>query len=383
MAGNAGAALWSATRVVRKPVMVDAYVELLEVRYPGREVWRVVVSASRSVAVLGPIPRDRISTHRGEVFEKYGCALYTVAALSALLDADDRIYPIVHVRREDEEPIKELLSAFPNVDLTGVRSASDHGAVVELSYVDQNTRIEQQIGFMDPITPADVEFALHADAFVCVPITDYEVGQATLAYIKEHSAGTILLDAHGPTSTVVIGGERRRRLWVERDSWLPHIDLLKMNLEEAGCSWFPSRIALEHHDAGAPIATEALPEFAEHCLRHGVTAVCVTWTSAAAPRTGWTRTATSPSGSCRGSRSSTWWTRRAPASFAAGLAFGYLQDADIVRAAQYGNAMGAQRCTGSTLDVYLSLPQTNKQLADTYGTAFEADVAFPARTTTR
>ena len=40
-------------------------------------------------------------------------------------------------------------------------------------------------------------------------------------------------------------------------------------------------------------------------------------------------------------------------SFAAGLAFGYLQDADIVRAAQYGNAMGAQRCTGSTLDVYL------------------------------
>ena len=256
--------------------VLDAHVALLEVRYPGREVWRVVVSASRSVAVLGPIPRDRIITHRGEVLEKYGCALYTVAALSALLDADDRIYPIVHVRREDEEPIKELLSAFPNVDLTGVRSASDHGAVVELSYVDQNTRIEQQIGFMDPITPADVEFALHADAFVCVPITDYEVGQATLAYIKEHSAGTILLDAHGPTSTLVIGGERRRRLWVERDSWLPHIDLLKMNLEEAGCSWFPSKIALEHHDAGAPITTEALPEFAAHCLGHGVTAVCVT-----------------------------------------------------------------------------------------------------------
>ena len=82
------------------------------------------MSGSRSVAVLGPIPRDRIITHRGEVFEKYGCALYTVAALSALLDPDDRIYPIVHVRREDEEPIKELLSQFPNVDLTGVRSAA-------------------------------------------------------------------------------------------------------------------------------------------------------------------------------------------------------------------------------------------------------------------
>ena len=57
------------------------------------------MAAGRSVAVLGPIPRDRIITHNGETFEKYGCALYTVAALAALLDPDDRIHPIVHVRR--------------------------------------------------------------------------------------------------------------------------------------------------------------------------------------------------------------------------------------------------------------------------------------------
>jgi sugar/nucleoside kinase (ribokinase family) len=327
------------------------------------------MSARRNVAVLGPIPKDRIITHRGEVFEKYGCALYTVAALSALLGDDDRIYPIVHVRREDEEPIKELLTAFPNVDVTGVRSESDHGAVVELTYVDQNTRIEQQTGFMDPITPADVEFALHADAFVCVPITDYEVGQATLAYLKQHSAGTVLLDAHGPTSTLVMGGERRRRLWVERDTWLPHIDILKMNREEAGCSWFPSQIALEEHHAGEPIAMEELPAFAAHCLRHGMEAVCVTLDE----------------GGCVG-----YWldgsgelaeqvvprvpvahvvdTTGAGDSFAAGMAFGHLQDGDIVRACQYGNAMGAQRCTGSELAIYLPLPETNAQLARTYGT---------------
>lgn len=331
------------------------------------------MTTGRSVAVLGPIPLDRITTHRGEVFKKYGCALYTVAALAALLDDEDRIYPVVHVRREDEGPIKDLLSVFPNVDLTGIRSASDHGAVVELTYVDQNTRIEKQTGFMAPITPADVEFALHADAFVCVPITDYEVGQATLAHIKQHSAGTILLDAHGPTSTLMIGGERRRRLWVERDSWLPYVDILKMNEEEAGCSWFPSQIAQGHVDAGTPLPADQLPEFAEHCLRHGVQAVCVTLDESGCVAyrlddAGEIVERTVP----RIPVEHVVDTTGAGDSFAAGMAFGYLQNADIVRAAQYGNAMGAQRCSGSGLDVYLSLAQTDQQLADTYGAAAES-----------
>jgi sugar/nucleoside kinase (ribokinase family) len=326
--------------------------------------------AGRSVAVLGPIPRDTIITHRGETFEKYGCALYTVAALAALLDDDDRIHPIVHVRRDDEEPIKQLLSAFPNVDLTGIRSASDHGAVVELTYTDQANRVEQQTGFMDPITPADVEFALHADAFVCVPITDYEVGHVTLAYIKSHSEGTILLDAHGPTSTLVIGGERKRRLWVERDSWLPHIDVLKMNVEEAGCSWFPSPDALAHHDAGNPIPEEQLPHFAEHCLRHGVKAVCVTL-----DQRGCVAYQLDDSGALveeevpRIVVDNVVDSTGAGDSFAAGMAFGFMQSHDIVAAARYGNAMGAQRVSGSGLDVYRSLAETDKQIADAYGQA--------------
>ena len=62
---------------------------------------------SRKVAVLGPIPRDQIVTHAGERFEKYGCALYTAVAQSALLDPDDMIVPIAHVRQRDESPIKD------------------------------------------------------------------------------------------------------------------------------------------------------------------------------------------------------------------------------------------------------------------------------------
>jgi len=67
---------------------------------------------TRKVAVLGPIPCDAIVTHAGERFDKYGCALYTAVALSALLDPGDTIMPIAHVRRRDEGvPFENSVSA--------------------------------------------------------------------------------------------------------------------------------------------------------------------------------------------------------------------------------------------------------------------------------
>jgi hypothetical protein len=38
-----------------------------------------------------------------------------------------------------------------------------------------------------------------------------------------------------------------------------------------------------------------------------------------------------------------------------------------VVACQYGNAMGAQRCTGAELNVYLSREETERQILAAYG----------------
>jgi sugar/nucleoside kinase (ribokinase family) len=56
-------------------------------------------------------------------------------------------------------------------------------------------------------------------------------------------------------------------------------------------------------------------------------------------------------------------------SFAAGLAYGYLAYRDYAVACQYGNAMGAQRCTGpgTDLNVYLPREETERQIRSTYG----------------
>ncbi len=321
----------------------------------------------RKVAVLGPIPRDHVTTHRGEVIDKYGCVLYTVAALASLLGPDDVVRPIVHVREQDLEPIHQQLAAFPNIDLTGIRSASDRGDVVELTFRDQNFRDERQTGFMHPITPTDVEFALDSDFFVCVPITDYEVAHPTLAYIRENSDGAILLDCHGPTVALTAAGQRVSRLWIDRDAWLPNIDIMKMNLEEAGCAWFPPPGA-DPDGLGAPLPKEQLPEFAEHCLDRGVKAVCVTL-----DEEGCALYFRGADGALRQEI-----VGRIPVehvvdttgcgdSFAAGMAYGYMISGDFVTAARYGNAMGAQRCSGKDLSVYLPLSETNRQISAAYG----------------
>jgi len=329
---------------------------------------------SRKVAVLGPIPRDQIVTGDGERFEKYGCALYTAVALSALMNAEDTIAPVSHVRRKDEGPIKQVLASFPNIDTSGITSSADQGDGVELRYSAQNRRAERQTSFMNPILPADVAAVLDADAFVCVPITDYEVGQATLRHIKEHSGGTIVLDAHGPTTTLTRSGERHPRVWADQDIWLPYVDILKMNLDEARSTWLgesaemtadpPKRVT------GGKQITQELRDLARHCLDRGVGAVCVTLDEHGCVSF------------CRdGSGAVTEEfvnpvtvehvvdTTGAGDSFAAGLAYGYLAYRDYVVACQYGNAMGAQRCTGpgTDLTVYLSREETERQVRATYG----------------
>jgi adenosine kinase len=305
-------------------------------------------------------------THAGEPFEKYGCALYTAVALSALLDPGDTIVPIAHVRRRDEGPIKEILSGYRNIDTSGITSSHDQGDVVELRYIEHNRRVERQTSFMNPILPSDVDDVLDADAFVCVPITDYQVSQPTLRHIKEHSSAPIVLDAHGPTSTLARSGERHPRIWADRDVWLPYIDILKMNLEEAGSTWLGE--SPEVTIDPPRLHTDELRELAAHCLDHGVGAVCVT-----PDERGCVVFHRGASGGVtedfvdRIEVEKVVDTTGAGDSFAAGLAFGYLAYQDHVVACQYGNAMGAQRCAGAELNVYLSREETEQQILAAYG----------------
>jgi len=321
---------------------------------------------SRKVAVLGPIPRDQVVTHAGERFHKYGCVMYTAVALSALLDGGDTIVPVSHVRRQDEGPIKKILGSYPNIETSSITSSADQGDVVELRYLDQNRRVERQTSFMSPVLPADVDKVLDADIFVCVPITDYEVGQPTLRHIKSRSQGTVLLDGHGPATTLTRSGERHPRVWADQDVWLPYIDILKMNLDEASSAWLGESAEVL---ADPPRLTdEQLRDLGRHCLDRGVGALCVTL-----DERGCVAFFRDGSGGVaeefvdRIEVQHVVDTTGAGDSFAGGLAYGYLAYRDYIVACQYGNAMGAQRVTGTDLNVYLSREETERQILAAYG----------------
>ncbi len=321
------------------------------------------------VAVLGPIPRDHITTHKGEVIEKYGCATHTTIGLSRLLGDKGIVYPVSHVRKKDREGVEAVFAPYANIKTGYIRDEADQGDVIRLKFLDQNNRKETQTGFMNPIVAEDVRPLLHADVFVCVPITDYEVPLETLKYIKAHSSATLIFDAHGPTNTVDVLGTRHMRFWIERDLWLPYIDVLKMNLEESRCCWFEKEYHVSQLKPLHSPDTEHLDALAAHVLGKGVKALIVTLDAGGSAvyfrEKGTIRKEIVPSVPVADVVDTT----GCGDSFAGGLGFGLLQDhSDYVHAARYANALGAQRTQGRTFEVFKSLEETNAMIRDTYGT---------------
>lgn len=318
------------------------------------------------IAVIGPIPRDTIITHKNETIKKYGCATHPAIALAKLLEEDGEVIVISHIHKKDLEPVKNLFAPFKNINTSGLDSGEDRGTVIELRFIDQNNRLEKQTAFMNPILPKDVKPFLDADAFVFVPITDFEISLSTLQYIKENSRGTVIFDAHGPTTAMNINGSRERKFWIDREEWLPYIDVLKMNLEESNCCWFRNEYSIDEMVNYDQDKTDHLDDFGEYVLNSGVKVLYVTLDSRGCV--------------CYYKKDGNILKRFIPSlpvdevidttgcgdSFAGGLAYGFTVYNDPVKAAQYANALGAFRTQGKTYDVFKSLKETREVIEKNY-----------------
>lgn len=321
----------------------------------------------KKIAILGPIPRDHIVTYNRELIQKWGCVTHPTIALSVLAGEKVEIIPVSHVRQVDMDNVYEVFKGYRGINLNHLTSHNDQGDIISLRFTDVNNRLERQTGYMDPIVPQDVKKLLACNVFVFIPISDYQISLETLKYLKTKSKGTIIFDAHGVTTACLINGERLRKFWLDRDVWLPYIDVLKMNLEEAHASWFKkeyeSRDFTEaQHDQ---VDRDELRNFALHCLSKGVKCVYITVDSRGClvyfKKKGKLVEELVPAIKVKQVVDTT----GCGDSFAGGLGFGLLQKPkDYIGAAQYGNALGALRTQGKTFDVFRSLEATKRLIQE-------------------
>jgi sugar/nucleoside kinase (ribokinase family) len=321
----------------------------------------------KRIAIIGPIPRDHIVTHQGDLIQKWGCVTHPVIALSTMAGNEMEIIPVSHVRQVDLDNVREVFHGYPGINLKHLSSKNDQGDIISLRFVDMNNRLERQTGFMDPILPDDIKGLLDCDVFVFIPISDYEISLETLQYIKANSKGLIVFDAHGPTTACLYTGERQRKFWIDRDQWLPYIDVLKMNQEEANASWFKKEYETRDFSESPEVNRTDLRDFAEHCLGMGVKCVYITVDSRGCltyfKEKGKVREELVPAVNV----SHVVDTTGCGDSFAGGLGFGLLQNPrDYIAAARYGNTLGALRTQGKTFSVFKSLEETDKIIRETY-----------------
>jgi sugar/nucleoside kinase (ribokinase family) len=320
----------------------------------------------KRIAILGPIPRDHIVTHQGDLIQKWGCVTHPVIALS-VLGEDIEIIPVVHLRTVDKDNVMEVFEGYSGVNKKHITVKNDQGDIISLRFLDVNNRVERQTGFMDPIIPDDVKELLDCDVFVFIPISDYEISLDTLKYLRKKSKGTIIFDAHGPTTACLANGERQRKFWIDRDQWLPYIHVLKMNLEEAQASWFKKEYERQDFTISEEPDREELLKFATHCISLGVKCVCVTVDSRGClvyyKVRGKVKEVMVPAVKVDQVIDTT----GCGDSFAGGVGFGLLQaPGDYISAVRYGNALGALRTQGKTFAVFKSLEQTNRIIRETY-----------------
>jgi sugar/nucleoside kinase (ribokinase family) len=319
----------------------------------------------KKIAILGPIPRDHIVTHNGDLIQKWGCVTHPVIALSIMAGQSIEIVPVSHLRSVDVDNVREVFRGYPGINLKHLTSANDQGDIISLRFLDMNNRLERQTGFMDPITPFDVRHLVDCNVFVFVPISDYEISLDTLKFLKKKSKGTIVFDAHGPTTACLINGERQRKFWVDRDQWLPFIDVLKMNLEEAQASWFKKEYESSDFVVNEEPNRIELLAFATHCLDCGVKAVYITVDSRGClvyfKKKGKVEEEMVPAIKV----SHVVDTTGCGDSFAGGLGFGLLKKTgDYINAARYGNALGALRTQGKSFAVFKPQAETEKIMRD-------------------
>ncbi|MFN7260461.1 MAG: hypothetical protein ACK5TU_11220, partial [Cyclobacteriaceae bacterium] len=97
----------------------------------------------KKIAIVGPIPRDHIVTHQGDLIQKWGCVTHPVIALSIMAGDKLEVVPVSHLRKVDMDNVREVFKGYKGINTKSISSKNDQGDIISLRFVDVNNRLER------------------------------------------------------------------------------------------------------------------------------------------------------------------------------------------------------------------------------------------------
>lgn len=185
------------------------------------------------IGVVGTFNRDRILPWKGPETESIGGIFFTVSYLANLVDKASEIYPVCFVGEDFYQQLAEALSAYPNVNLSGIRVSDQKNTQVTLTYTDAQERDEVISQPMPPLQFEQLETLQSMDAVIVNLITGEDVELAALQRFRAHSNALIYLDFHSHALGIDEHGKRYYRRPDDWQEWLRPIDVLQINEMEA------------------------------------------------------------------------------------------------------------------------------------------------------
>jgi len=186
------------------------------------------------IAVLGAIVHDEIIWIDGGRRESFGGILYTVAALSSILDDGDYVAPVSRVGADRYDAVIEQFARFPHIDVGGLTRCDEPMTNVTLRYATAATRSEAMLNRMPPFDLPSLEYAFGCDAVHVNPITGTEIEADTLEAFRRRFDGLVSFDVHNKISKFDYTASGKREIvgFKQWRAWAPHVDVFQCNEHE-------------------------------------------------------------------------------------------------------------------------------------------------------
>ncbi len=187
------------------------------------------------ITVVGHICLDVIHHADGSESQGYGGIFYSLAALANIADSNTKIFPVFGVGSKDYTQLIERLSAYKNVDTSGIYKTDGHTNQVHLYYQDNNHRIECSKDIAKPIPFKKIKPYLDTNMILINMISGFDITLETLDEIRmtvREEKIPVVLDVHSLSLGINEDGKRYRRLIPDWRRWLFMLHTVQMNEEE-------------------------------------------------------------------------------------------------------------------------------------------------------